>query len=203
MAEKYRGALSTAMLLNDSEDVRDFMHYLIDGVEELGLKDGDIPPIVFNEMGKVFNIDYNFLVSRLSDWMNDSLILDDFRLDEKVHQQIYKNGYFLIVCLLEVMHELVRVRQTKLDLTRYRSLKSFNITDKFYNVLLMKNGENIRRFNAIPFSKSEVKKLISEEYFGKLNAISSSEKFQQIAFGHGKYLEFCKEHGIEPDPVFE
>lgn len=52
MSEKYRGALSMAMLLNDVEDLRDFVHYMIDGVEEMGLKDGDIPPIVFHEMGK-------------------------------------------------------------------------------------------------------------------------------------------------------
>lgn len=203
MAEKYRGALSTSMLLNDVEDLRDFVHYMIDGVEELGLKDGDIPPIVFHEMGKTFNVDYNFLVSRLSDWMNDSLILDDFKLSDKSSSFVLRNGYFLVVSLLENYHEIVRVRQRKFDLSKIKTRGLYEIPDRFYNVLLMKNGENIRQFSAVPFSSSALKKLISDEYYSKLSGLSNSSKLEQIAFGHGKVKSFCEENGIEARYVFE
>lgn len=203
MSEKYRGVLSVPMLLNDVEDLRDFIHYMIDGVEEMVLSGDDIPPIVYSEMGKTFNVDYNFMISRLSSWMDDSLISDDFKLGEKSTNVVLRNGYFLVVCLLENFHEIVRVRQRKFDISKIKTRGLYEIPDRFYNDILMKNGENIRRFSAVPFSASALKKLISDEYFTKLNGISNSSKFEQIAFGHGKVASFCKENSLEPSYVFE
>lgn len=191
------------MLLNDVEDLRDFIHYMIDGVEEMGLSGDDIPPIVHSEIGKVFNIDYNFMISRLSSWMDDSLISDDFKLGEKSTNVVLRNGYFLVVCLLENFHEIVRVRQRKFDISKIKTRGLYEIPDRFYNAILIKNGENIRQFSAVPFSESALKKLISEEYFRKLNKFSCSDKFEQIAFGHGKVTTFCKENGLVPTYVFE
>ena len=64
---EYYTPLDVASMLRTESDVALFFEYMIDEVESLmvGKDDDFMPPIVYSTQGRVFNVDYNFMVNCL------------------------------------------------------------------------------------------------------------------------------------------
>lgn len=200
---EYSGPLSIGTALECSIDVGIFIETMVDEVEKLAMnKEEDfIPPIVYSAQGRVFNVNYNFMIECLAKTQNESRIKDDFLMDERMSEVSVINALFLVVAILENYYGVVRANSQKIDLAKYKSNKTIEIKPRFYNVVLYKNGENIRRFSATPFSESVVKKFISPEKFELLEAITKIEKIEQVAFGQGRYNDYVAVNKIVPEYV--
>lgn len=111
-------------------------------------------------------------------------------------ERVVKNAFLLIVGILENYYEVVRVRQKTIDISKFKTTKFFNIQDKFYNVVVIKNGKNFKRFSA-----SAVKKLISAESYSALIELSDKDEYEQVAFGSMQVNAFIQKNGINPDFV--
>lgn len=149
----------------------------------------------------MFNFDYNFLVNCLDDYHDNVGIKDDFFLTNNPSKTVIKNGLFLVTSLLDDYYGIVRIRQRTLDISRVRTTKVVEIKDRFYNILAIANGDNVRRFSAVPFSASEVKKIVSDSTYNLLESISNRECFEQVIFGIAQYSEWVRANGREPDFV--
>lgn len=162
-----------------------------------------IPPSVYSDKGRCFNFDYNFLIICLSKYCEDKAIEGDFILTENANSEVVKNGLFLVVSILEMYHGIVRIRNKKVDIARYKNAREIEIKDRFFNVICIQNGSNIKRFSAVPFSASELKKILPESEYRFLDSITNKAEFEQIAFGMGPYLELIRTKGVTPEPVTE
>jgi len=185
------------------QDVSIFCDYMVEELEKSSNGKGNnyVPPIVHNARGKVFNIEYNFIIKCLSKFLEDDAILGDFSLTENSSAPVIKAGIFLVVGILEDYYGVVRANSSKVDLSKYKNSKSINVTKRFYNVVAMKNGDEIRRLNAVPFSESELKRVMTLERFLTLEAIAKNEKLEQVAFGLGQFLEYEKLNGLAVQSV--
>ncbi len=199
----YYTALDVAAIFRTESDVSFFIEYMIDQIEFGFSKKGDdyIPPIVYSSPGKVFNIDYNFLIDTLADYVREDAIIGDFELAESAPPRVVKNGIFLVVGIFENYYGVARVNNKKIDLTKYKSRGIIEMTDRFYNILVIQNGENIKRFSAVPFSESAIKKIIQPQRFQVLENITKKDKLKQIVFGLGRYKEYIEATGCTPDFV--
>lgn len=187
------------------KEVGEFCEFMIDEALELQHSSNDlqewISPIVYSRPGKAFNIHYNFLVMCLSKWLGEGAIENDFLLTDSADERVVQNAFLLIVGILENYYEVVRVRQKTIDISKFKTTKFFNIQDKFYNVIVIKYGKNFKRFSAIPFSASAVKKLISAESYNALIELSDKDEYEQVAFGSMQVNAFIQKNGINPDFV--
>ena len=198
----YYTVLDVAAIFRTESDVCFFIEHMIDRLEFATRKGDDyIPPIVYSSPGKVFNIDYNFLVDSLADFVREDAIIGDFELAENAPPHAVKNGLFLVVGIFENYYGVARVNNKKIDLSRYKSRGVIEMTDRFYNILVIQNGENIKRFSAVPFSESAVKKIIQPQKFQSLENITKKDKLKQIVFGLGRYREYIEAIGCVPDFV--
>lgn len=160
-----------------------------------------ISPIVYSRPGRAFNIHYNFLIMCLSEWLGEGAIESDFLWTDAADERVLKNAFLLIVGILENYYEVVRVRQKSIDVSRFKTAKMYNIQDKFYNVMVIRNGKNFKRFSAVPFSASAVKKLISAESYSALIELSDKDEYEQVAFGIAQVNAFIENNGVHPDFV--
>ena len=167
----------------------------------VGKDDDFMPPIVYSSMGRVFNVDYNFMVNCLSKFVGEDRIYGDFVLQENASDDVVRNGLFLVVSILEKYHDVVRANNKRIDLSRYKNKGSIDMSERFYNVLVMQNGENKKRLSAVPFSESNIKKIINADRFIALENVVKKEKYKQIAFGHHKLKELVIATNISPDFV--
>lgn len=201
----YYSPLDVSSALRSRIDVGEFISHLIGNLLELVKDNGNvsnfIPPVVYSERGYVFNVDYNFLVKCLADWLGDSAIEGDFKLTDVSSHEKIKNGMFLIVGILENYHEVVRVRLRKIDCSKFKTSKPFDITDKFYNVVVIRNGQNLKRFSAVPFSASILKGILSDETYSLLVSLSHNPQFTQELLGVLEYQKFVKANGFEVEHV--
>lgn len=206
MSIEYRTAPNVVLFFQTFVDVGEYIEFVIKKLVELKNSNKNntewISPVVYSRQGKVFNIDYNFLIICLSEWTGKDAIEGDFLLTETATSQVIRNGMFLIVAIFENYYNLVRVRQKTIDLTKFKTMRSFNITDKFYNVMVIQNGDNFKRFSAIPFSDSMLKSIISAEDFETLSSVSDRDEYVQVAFGINQFHAFVEKHGLSPKYVF-
>ena len=186
-------------------DVGEFAEFIIKQVNKLYLDNEGgkdfIPPVIYSRQGKVFNVDYNFLVICLSKWLDDSVIRDDFFMDEKTSLDSMKNGFFLVVGILENYYDVVRVRQKKIDVSKFKTNKPFEVKDKFYNLVVIQNKENVKRFSAVPFSGSVLKGMLHENDYALLVEMCDKDEFEQVAFGLPQYGEYVRIMGAEVEYV--
>lgn len=79
------------------------------------------------------------------------------------------------------------------------------MTDKsnFYNPLIIRNKENYKRFSVVPFSASEVKKIVTDSTYNLLDSITNKEDFEQVTFGVKGCMEFVRDRNIETSFVSE
>jgi hypothetical protein len=202
----YYGPTDIGSAFPSKNEVGVFIEYMIGRVNEMALENkGDdfIPPIVYSIKGKVFNVDYNFLINCLDDFHDNVGIKEDFFLSETPSPSVLKNGHYFVTCLLDDYYDVVRIRQRSLDISRVKSVRVVEIKDKFYNVLAIKNGDNVKRFSAVPFSASEVKKIVSDSAYNLLDTISNKGCFEQVVFGIFQYSEWVRTNSREPEYVTE
>ena len=190
-------------MLRTESDIALFFEYMIDEVESLmvGKDDDFMPPIVYSAQGRVFNVDYNFMVNCLSKFVGEDRIYGDFVLQENASDDVVRNGLFLVVSILEKYHDVVRANNKRIDLSKYKNKGSIDMSERFYNVLVMQNGENKKRLSAVPFSESNIKKIINADRFIALENVVKKEKYKQIAFGHQKQKELFIATNISVDFV--
>ena len=200
---EYYTPLDVASMLRTESDIALFFEYMIDEVESLmvGKDDDFMPPIVYSAQGRVFNVDYNFMVNCLSKFVGEDRIYGDFVLQENASDDVVRNGLFLVVSILEKYHDVVRANNKRIDLSKYKNKGSIDMSERFYNVLVMQNGENKKRLSAVPFSESNIKKIINADRFIALENVVKKEKYKQIAFGHQKQKELFIATNISPDFV--
>lgn len=186
-------------------DVGEFVEFIIKQVNKLylendGVKDF-IPPVVYSRQGRVFNVDYNFLVNCLSKWLDDPVIRDDFFMAENTSIDSMKNGFFLVVGILENYYDVVRVQQKKVDCAKYKFNKPYEIKNKFYNLFVIRNKENVKRFSAVPFSGSVLKGMLDEINYALLVEMCDRNEFEQVVFGLPQYGEYMRSNGGEVEYV--
>jgi hypothetical protein len=204
MLGAYSSSLSLACAFLFKSDVETFTESLIEDVSLLvvnNTKADFIPPIVYNEMGKCFNVDYNFMVDSLSNLHGEIGIKNDFSITEGMDSAARKNAMFLVVGILEQYYGLVRNNKNYLDITKFKKMEKKDISQVFHNVVCIKNGKNVRRFLAVPFSASVVKSLVSEESFNSLMKVAKSDSFEQVVFGSYMYEKYIIEF-VKPAPVW-
>lgn len=124
-------------------------------------------------------------------------------MSESPSPVVIKNAYFFVAGLLDDYHGVVRIKMRSFDPTKARSNRPIEFKNNFYNPLIIKNGDNIKRFSAVPFSDSELKKLLPDKMYNLLNFIANKESFEQVAFGVKGCMEFVRNQGLEPDFVTE
>jgi len=186
------------------QDVAVFVDFMLDEAEVLNIGKGDdnIPPIVYNAMGRVYNIEYNFIIKCLAKFLEDDAILGDFSLVENGSAgSVMKAATFLILGLFEDYFGLVRANNYRIDLSKYRNKGTVDIGRRFYNVLVMQNGSEIRRFSAVPFAEISIKNLLTADRIITLEAIAKRENLKQIVFGNGKYKEYVTSTNSVPNYV--
>jgi hypothetical protein len=192
-------------LLATKGEVAKFFESMIEDVCLLSVnhKEADfIPTIVYNEKGKCFNTDYNFMVNSLSNLHGEVGIKNDFSITEGMDSGVIKNATFLVAGILEGYYGVVRINPATLDMSRYTNKsQKVDISTIFYNVICIKNGRNVRRFSAVPFSVSSVKNLVSEESFNALMKVAKSDSFEQVVFGKYAYEKYVLEN-VKPTPVW-
>lgn len=200
----YYGPLDIGSAFASKSDVGDFVEYMVKHLNKMVLENKEddlIPPVIYSDKGKVFNFDYNFLINCLDDYYDNVGIKNDFYLTENPSQHVLKNGLFLIEGILDNYYNIVRIRQRTLDVSRIKSNRTIDIKERFYNIVVIGNGNNIKRFSAIPFSGSEIKKIISDNMYNLLVSISDRECFEQVAFGLSQFASWMKNADIIPTHV--
>ncbi|MDD5716882.1 MAG: hypothetical protein PHW64_03690 [Sulfuricurvum sp.] len=188
------------------DEMKEFLTYMLASLNiiyENSEEKDFIPPIVFNERGNVFNVDYNFMIKCFANWLDTPVVEDHFLLVENGDKAMVKNGMLLVASWLEDNYELVRINHYSIDVSKFRNARKVEFKRKFYNVVVIKNGDNIRRFSAVPFSASALKKLLSVEEFELLDSIANQGNFIQIVFGMTQYMSYIKSGNGVPPPVIE
>lgn len=186
------------------QDVAVFIDFVLDELIELsnGKDDDFIPPVVYNAMGRVYNIEYNFIVKCLSKFLEDDAILGDFSLVENASGgAVTKAATFLIIGLFEDYFGLVRANNYKVDLGKYKSKGMVEVGRRFYNVLVMQNGNEKRRFSAVPFGENGLKNMLTADRIMMLDDVAKNENLRQIVFGNGKYKEYIASTNSVPEYV--
>ncbi|MDD4885129.1 hypothetical protein, partial [Sulfuricurvum sp.] len=128
-------------------------------------------------------IDYNFIVDVISEWVCETAIYDDFRLNETQNESSFRNAIFLVVGILEQYYRVVYMNNSAINLSRYKSKQSINITQRFYNMMIMKNGNSYRQYSAVGFSASSIKSLVPAAKYAELMKASTNSSFEMAAFG--------------------
>ena len=201
----YSSPVSVANAFLFKSDLVKFMESIIDDVSVLALHNTEedfIPPIVYNEMGKCFNIDYNFLIHSLSYLHGEDGIKNDFMMVDGMDSAVIKNAMFLVVGIFEGYYNLVRINKRTLDLSKFKKMDKKDISQVFYNVVCIKNGKNVRRFSAVPFSASSLKNLVNEDAFYSLEKVAKNSALEQVVFGNGNFKKYIEEHEV-PLPIWK
>ena len=184
--------------------MKEMMENLIDHfVDELN-KEHDldyIPPIVYSQIGRAFNVHYNFLISSIARTFDDESVYSDFAvLPERRAEDTEKLALFLICSIFENWYGLVRINSRTIDIAKYKSAKSLDIPLKYSNDVCYKSEQNFTRFRAIPMNEISLKKMISEEHFIKLQEATTRYKVEQVSFGAGQYQALINKLGAEEIP---
>jgi hypothetical protein len=185
-------------------DLGVFVEFIIEQLVEIS-RDKDVeflPPVVYNAMGRAFNVDYNFLVNCLSKFLLEPSINGDFKIKENSKHYL-RAGMYLVVGILEDYYGLARVNNSKVNLARYKASSTIDVNRRFYTQMLMKNGKNIKKYNAVSFSESVVKKLVDSQKFSMLTDVTDRYNVEQIAYGFARVAEYIKQNNVIPEPIFD
>lgn len=194
MANEYAFPLQIANYFASSVHLKEMLESIIEDTVELCNNNKDnvdfIPPIVYSRQGKAYNIDYNYLVHCIGWKIGDQTIETDFSIGKVSEKDRYKRAEFLVCGILEGFFDLVQVNNNKVDLSRYKNARVIELKKRFFNVLCIQNGENIKRFSAVPINGIKLQQLIDLEFLEALNMFSDNDNFKQVAFGEKAYSAF-------------
>lgn len=163
-----------------------------------------IPPIVYSDRRKTFNIHYNFLIFSLATLADQEEIYFQLKLDQSEKKEAVKTAQLLVMGLFEDNLEIVRRMNTyMMDCSKFRNAKPFPLSRRYYNRIVMKNGGNEKVFSAIPFDGHKVQGLMDEELFLSMRNIATNANLEQIVFGEKQFSDYRNGvSGREPEWVF-
>lgn len=163
-----------------------------------------IPPIVYSDRGKTFNVHYNFLIFSLATLADQEEIYFQLKLDQSEKKEAVKTAQLLVIGLLEDNLEIVRrMNNYTVDCSKFKSARPFMIPRRYYNRIVMKNGGNEKVFSAIPFDGQKVQGLMDEELFLSMRNIATNASLEQIVFGEKQFSDYRNGvAGKEPEWVF-
>lgn len=207
MINQYTFPLTIVIYLASSVQMKEMMESVIEDLVELCEKNKDnsefIPPIVFSPQGRAYNIDYNFLVHCIAWKVCEETIETDFKLSAGTDTERYKRAQYLICSIFENYFGLVRLNSREIDLSKYKTMKKFELPNRSFNIVCIQRGDNIKRFRAVPFNAMKLKNLISEDSYKALDYLANKSYFEQIIFGENRYQEYLRENGgVEIEFVF-
>lgn len=199
--------LTIVNVLQNENETRKFVEFMIFNAAKMcedNRNDPEfIPPIVYSDKGKSFNVDYNFMVYMLAWFAGVEEIEHDFMLHKNMEAVTTKYAGFLVVSLLEDYFELVWLNSKEVDISRYKSSKKISIERRFFYPVCIQNGNRVRYLKAIPFNKIRIKRFISDESFSLLCGFTNNKRLEQIVFGERQMYNYKKTNGIlELEHVF-
>jgi hypothetical protein len=202
MTLNYGGPLLIGEAFQSRVHLKEVMEALVGDLIEEMEKNKDvanyIPPIVYSKMGRAFNVHYNFFIKSLAYTFNDDSVYSDFAiLPERRPEDTKKLGMFLVASILEEYHEMVKLNNTNIDVSKYRNARSLEIPRKFYNTVVYKNKDNYVRFNAVPLLESKLQKLLDEDRFEDFKNMCDNPNIEQVAFGDNQYFNLKDKLGLE------
>lgn len=118
-------------------------------------------------------------------------------MPERRPEDTKKLGMFLVASILEEYHEMVKLNNTNIDVSKYRNARSLEIPRKFYNTVVYKNKENYVRFNAVPILETKLQKLLDEDRFEDFKNMCDNPNIEQVAFGDNQYFNLKDKLGLE------
>lgn len=200
MTYRYDFPLSIVNYLLSTVHLKEMLESIIEDTVELCNNNKDdinfIPPIVYSRQGSAYNIDYNYLVHCIAWKVGDQTIETDFSMSKGVDAERYKRAEFLVCGILEGFFDLVQVNNNKVDLSRYKNARIIELKKRFFNVVCIQKGANVKRFSAVPINSLKLRKLISLEFLEALNLISDDASFKQVAFGDHQYAGYLFTNGL-------
>lgn len=207
MESQYSYPLTIVNYLASSVQMKEMMESVIEDTVELCEKNKDnsefIPPIVYSPQGRAYNIDYNYLVHCIAWKVGEETIENGFKLSPGTDAERYKRAQYLVCAIFEDFFGLVRLNSREIDLSKYKTMKKFELPSRPFNIVCIQLNNNIRRFRAVPFSASNLSKLISEDSYKALDYLANKSYFEQIIFGENRYQEYLRANGgVEIEFVF-
>lgn len=191
----YTNPLDLVSLFNSPLGLKDVFDSCAEELIRLNQKnendDEYVPPVVYNDLGKVFNIDYNFLIHCLGYLIGDESVAYELCLHESSSLTAQSFSLLLVAGLFEKYLKIIRTMNTyKVDLTRYKNARQVSISVRAYNPLLVRNGSNFRTFFAVPFDVVKVRNLMDGVLFNEMYLIAAKPSLSQIAFGEKQCNSF-------------
>lgn len=160
-----------------------------------------IPPVMYSERGRCFNVDYNFLIRMIGRFIDEkeelNRFIEDFFIRYDGMQSVEKNALFLVANILEEYYGIVGMNSSKIDLTKYRNARSVTLQRRFFNTICYENGANLKRFRSVHFMENEVKKVMDIELFNELKSLLMTSKCVQVCFGDKQYVDLLNERKLE------
>lgn len=200
MTVDYDGPMSISQAFATEVHLREIMESLVDDLlEQIEMGRGNpdfIPPVIYSEMGKCFNVHYNFLINTLAITFKDERVNSDFLiLAERRQEDTKKLGVFLVCGILEDYYNIARINPKKIDMSKYKNAKSLDIFRNFYNTVVYKKGEQYVKFNAVPINEMALAKLIDRDQFNRLQDAAKRPDIEQAAFGDYQHMNLLKAIG--------
>lgn len=161
---------------------------------------GYIEPVVFIEKYNLINVDYSFLIDRLSELVSNKL---QFKMDYRLNFEDTKYSEFLVESILENYLCIVKINNKKMScrgkteiVYRTSFIKQIIIKYKDFN----DNTDRFTQMNAICFKIGELQKLLNKDVFRHLKYVTSVSKFTQIdgIFGRKSCADFWCKIGKNP-----
>lgn len=192
--------LTIVNVLDSEEKLAEMFDGMVEELERLVEENADdpeyIPPIVYSEQGKAYNVEYNFLVHSIAWVSGEEAIERDFKLAKNMSSVLMKYATFLSCGMFEDFYEVARINVTKVNVSKYKTAGSIDIIRRPFNPICIKNGENLVRFNAVHLNGMKLKKAMSEDAFSRLEAIAKQEKFEQVSFGENQFQQYKKDYKL-------
>ena len=195
---EYKSPIDVAKLFTD-EMIRYTLNHVfsvfIDKSNEAAKsRDEYLEPVVFIEKYNLMNVDYSFLIDRLSELVSDKL---QFKMDYRLNFDDTKYSEFLVESILENYLEIVKINNKRMMckgkseiVYRTSFMKSVIIKYPDFN----DKSERFIQMNAVCFKIGELKKLLDVDVFKHLKYVTEVSKFSQIdgVFGRDECERFWK-----------
>jgi len=195
------------ILLNTKEKMNDFVNhlvmFLVKKYNEDKREKGDdfFPSFIHNEKGKSIEVDYNFMVLALQDWVKEleykdyKSVLDKFKYNIEWGLSSPSNASIFLTAFVFGMHH----RMVRTGLTNSYGVMSqshlFCIPIVFESI---ETGKKVKYFS-VSFFLKKINGCIEDnefkEEFEKIITSTASE-YKQVAYGSKNTIEFCHEEDV-------
>ncbi|NBK99821.1 MAG: hypothetical protein EOM50_17785 [Erysipelotrichia bacterium] len=153
-----------------------------------------LEPVVYIEKYSLVNVDYSFLIDRLSELVSNEL---QFKMDFKLNFKDTKYSEYLVESILENYLEIVKINKKRMSCVGKTEIVYH---PSFMKPIIIKypdfndNSERFIQMNAVCFKIGELQKLLDAGVFRDLKYVTEVSKFEQIdgVFGRDSCSRFWK-----------